>query len=286
MLFNYLDKKSDWMKFLRFKNKADSLNQDISIKTGFLDDENKVVELKGEILDYFNADIKSILEKTVETHSLEDIEILSPTEPSKIVCIGLNYKDHAAELNLELPESPVIFIKPSTTVNRTGGIIIYPKISKQVDYEGELAVVIGKTTKQVSVEEADNHIFGYTVINDVTARDFTLGDGQWTRGKSCDGFAPIGPCIETDLDPLNQRIVTKVNGEIKQNSNTNQMIFSPQEIISYISQTMTLKAGDVIATGTPPGVGPMDADSIVEVTIEDIGTLKNHLIGNNEQNNN
>ena len=266
------------MKFLRFKNKPDSLNQDTSIKAGFLDDENKVVELKGDILDYFNADIKSILDDSVETHSLDDIEILSPTEPSKIVCIGLNYKDHAAELNLELPESPVIFIKPSTTVNSTDSIVVYPKISSQVDYEGELAVVIGKTTKQVSAEDADNHIFGYTVINDVTARDFTLGDGQWTRGKSCDGFAPIGPCIETDLDPLNQRIVTKVNGEIKQNSNTSQMIFSPQEIISYVSQTMTLKAGDIIATGTPPGVGPMDADSIVEVTIADIGTLKNYLI--------
>ena len=274
------------MKFLRFKNNKDSINNDYKLKTGFLDDEGKVIELKGDILDYFNADIETILENMVESHSLEDIDILPPTDPSKIVCIGLNYKDHAAELNLELPESPVIFIKPSTTVNRAGGIIIYPRISKQVDYEGELAVVIGKDAMQLSVEEADNHIFGYTVINDVTARDFTLKDGQWTRGKSCDGFAPIGPCIETDLDPLNQRIVTKVNGEIKQNSNTNQMIFSPQEIISYVSQTMTLKAGDVIATGTPPGVGPMDADSIVEVTIEDIGTLKNHLVRNNEQNNN
>ena len=274
------------MKFLRFKNNKDSINNDYKLKTGFLDDEGKVIELKGDILDYFNAEIETILENMVESHSLEDIDILPPTDPSKIVCIGLNYKDHAAELNLMLPESPVIFIKPSTTVNRAGGIIIYPRISKQVDYEGELAVVIGKDAMQLSVEEADNHIFGYTVINDVTARDFTLKDGQWTRGKSCDGFAPIGPCIETDLDPLNQRIVTKVNGEIKQNSNTNQMIFSPQEIISYVSQTMTLKAGDVIATGTPPGVGPMDADSIVEVTIEDIGTLKNHLVRNNEQNNN
>lgn len=266
------------MKFLRFKNKRDSLNDDTSLKAGFLDEENKVVELKGDILDYHKKDIKSILENRVQTHSLEDIEIQSPTDPSKIVCIGLNYRDHAKELNLELPESPVIFIKPSTTVNRTDNIVVYPKISKQVDYEGELAVVIGKTTKQVSVEEADEYIFGYTIINDVTARDFTLGDGQWTRGKSCDGFAPIGPCIETDLDPLNQKIVTKVNGETKQNSNTSQMIFSPQEIISYVSQTMTLEKGDVIATGTPPGVGPMESDSIVEVSIEDIGTLKNYLI--------
>ena len=266
------------MKFLRFKNKRDSLNYDLKIKSGFLDDDGKVIELKGDILDYFNADIKNILDSRLESHSLDDIEILSPTEPSKIVCIGLNYKDHAAELNLELPQSPVIFIKPSTTINHTENKIIYPKISSQVDYEGELAVVIGKETKQVSTEEADDCIFGYTIINDVTARDFTLGDGQWTRGKSCDGFAPIGPYIETDLDPLNQRIVTKVNGETRQNSNTSQMIFSPQEIISYISQTMTLNPGDIIATGTPPGVGEMKANSTVEVEIEDIGTLKNYLV--------
>ena len=266
------------MKFLRFKNKADSLNYDSKIKSGFLDDDGKVVELKGDILDYFDKDIKTILDNIIESHSLEDIEILSPTEPSKIVCIGLNYKDHAKELNLELPESPVIFIKPSTTINYTNNNIIYPKVSSQVDYEGELAVVIGKEAKQVSKEEANNYIFGYTIINDVTARDFTLGDGQWTRGKSCDGFAPIGPFIETDLDPLNQIITTKVNGEIRQNSNTNQMIFSPQEILSYISQTMTLNPGDIIATGTPPGVGEMKANSTVEVEIEDIGTLRNYLI--------
>ena len=266
------------MKFLRFKNKANSLNYDSKNKSGFLDDDGKVIELKGDILDYFNKDIKEALDNIMESHSLEDIEILSPTEPSKIVCIGLNYKDHAKELNLELPESPVIFIKPSTTINKTNSNIIYPKVSSQVDYEGELAVVIGKETKQVSVEEADDYIFGYTIINDVTARDFTLGDGQWTRGKSCDGFAPIGPFIETDLDPLNQRIITKVNGETRQDSNTNQMIFSPQEILSYISQTMTLNPGDIIATGTPPGVGEMKANSTVEVEIEDIGTLRNYLI--------
>ena len=265
------------MKFLRFKKKIDEVNQDDSIKSGFLDDE-KVVELEGEILDYFSKDLNFILESMVESHSLEDIEIEAPVDPSKIVCIGLNYRDHAKELNLELPESPVIFIKPSTAINKTNNIVIYPKISKQVDYEGELAVVIGKETKQASPEEADDSIFGYTIINDVTARDFTLGDGQWTRGKSCDGFAPIGPFIETELDPLNQNIVTKVNDEIRQDSNTSQMIFSPQEIISYVSQTMTLNPGDVIATGTPPGVGEMKADSIVEVTIEDIGTLKNYLI--------
>ena len=265
------------MKFLRFKNKADSLNNDSRIKSGFLDGE-KVVEIKGDILDYFDKDINFILESMLESHSLDDIEIEAPVEPSKIVCIGLNYKDHAKEMNEELPEKPVIFIKPSTTVNKANSIIVYPKISSRVDYEGELGAVIGKTTKKVTAEEADDCILGYTIVNDVTSRDFTLGDGQWTRGKSCDGFAPIGPYIETDLDPLDQKIVTKVNDEIKQNSNTCQMIFSPQEIISYVSQTMTLNPGDIIATGTPPGVGPMEADSIVEVTIEEIGTLKNYLI--------
>ena len=266
------------MKFLRFKNKRDSLNEGREIKSGFLDEENKVVELKGDVLDYFNADIHAILDDIVESHSLEDIELESPVEPSKIVCIGLNYTDHAKEMNEELPDKPTIFIKPSTAINKTNNIIIYPKISSRVDYEGELGVVIGKTAKQVTPEEADDNIFGYTVINDVTARDFTLGDGQWTRGKSCDGFAPIGPYVETELDPLNQSIVTKVNGEIRQNSSTSKMIFSPQEILSYVSQTMTFNPGDIIATGTPPGVGPMEADSIVEVTIKDIGTLRNHLI--------
>ena len=266
------------MKFLRFKNKRDSLNEGREIKSGFLDDDNKVIELKGDILDYHGKGIKAILDDIVESHSIDEIEIESPCEPSKIVCIGLNYRDHAKEMNEELPERPTIFIKPSTAINKTGNTVIYPKISNRIDYEGELAAVIGKETKQVSPQEAEDCIFGYTIINDVTARDFTLGDGQWTRGKSCDGFAPLGPYIETELDPMNQRIVTKVNGEIRQNSNTSQMIFSPQEIISYVSQTMTFNPGDVIATGTPPGVGPMDADSIVEVTIEDIGTLRNHLI--------
>lgn len=265
------------MKFLRFKKKISEFNDDDSIKSGFYDGE-KVIELKEDLLSYFKSNLNEIKEDIVESHSLDDVEIIAPTYPSKIVCIGLNYKDHAKELNLELPEKPVIFIKPNSALNGTEKEIIYPRVSSQVDYEGELAAVIGKAAKKVSKEDADDYIFGYTIINDVTARDFTLGDGQWTRGKSCDGFAPIGPFIETDLDPLKQKIITKVDGEIRQNSNTSMMIFSPQEIIEYISQTTTLNPGDIIATGTPPGVGPMDACSTVEVTIEDIGTLRNYLI--------
>ena len=259
------------MKFLRFMTPDEE-----NIKSGLYDGE-KVIELKGDVLDYFKSEDK-IKESTIESYTLDDIEIQSPVNPSKIVCIGLNYKDHAKELNLDLPNEPVIFLKANSTLNKTESQIIYPKISKQVDYEGELAIVIGAETKQVSPKEAKDHIFGYTIINDVTARDFTLNDGQWVRGKSCDGFAPIGPFIETEMDPLNQRIVTKVDDEIKQDSNTRNMIFSPYEIVSYISQSMTLYPGDLIATGTPPGVGPMDAGSTVEVYIEDIGTLKNYLI--------
>lgn len=265
------------MKFLRFKSKKDDFNTSTDIKTGLFYGE-KVIELKGDLLDYHNADIEDIKNNVISSHSLEDIEIESPTDPSKIVCIGLNYKDHAKELNLELPESPVIFIKPSNAVNKTESDIVYPKISKQVDYEGELAIVIGEKTKNVEIDEADDYIFGYTIINDVTARDFTLKDGQWTRGKSCDGFAPFGPFIETELDPLNQKIITRVDGQIRQDSNTAEMIFSPQEIVSYISQTMTLNPGDVLATGTPPGVGEMKAGSTVEVEIGDIGILRNFLI--------
>ncbi len=263
------------MKFLRFKKKKDNSK----IKTGLFMD-GKIAELKEDISYYFNTESND--RDIVKYHSMEDIEIEAPCTPSKIVCIGLNYKDHAKELGLELPKSPVIFIKANSTLNKTESNIIYPNVSSQVDYEGELAAVIGKTTKKADIQEAKDSIFGYTIINDVTARDFTLGDGQWTRGKSCDGFAPIGPFIETDLDPMNQKIMTKVNNQIKQDSNTKNMIFSPYEIISYISQTMTLNPGDIIATGTPPGVGPMEADSTVEVYIEDIGCLKNFLIKEND----
>ena len=260
------------MKFLRFKVKNDT-----KIQTGIFH-ADQIFQLKGDVIDYFKMDPDDIRDNIELIYTMEDIIIEAPTEPSKIVCIGLNYKDHAKELNLELPDNPVIFIKANSSLNKTESNIIYPKISKQVDYEGELAVVIGKKTKQVSPEEAKDNIFGYTIINDVTARDFTLGDGQWTRGKSCDTFAPIGPFIETELDPSNLQIITRVDSDIKQESNTENMIFSPYEIISYVSQTMTLNPGDVIATGTPPGVGPMEAGSTVKVYIEGIGTLKNYLV--------
>lgn len=258
------------MKFLRFKS-------DEEIKTGYMDDD-KVVELEGDILDYFNADISKIKEDIVKTHSLDDIEIIKPVDPSKVVCVGLNYKDHADELEMALPDHPIIFIKPSSAVIGPNENIVNPPVSKQVDYEAELGVVIGKDCKNASVEEAGDFIFGYTIVNDVTARDLQEYDDQWTRSKSYDTFCPIGPVIDTEFVAEDKKIQSFVNGEIRQDSNISNMIFSPFELVSFMSQVMTLKAGDVIATGTPPGVGPIAVDGIVELKIEGIGTLANKLV--------
>ena len=248
------------MKFLRFKYEN-------KIKNGYYDGE-KVVELKKNILEYFNKETKDISNDFLESYSLNDIKILNPVKPSKIICIGLNYKDHAKEMNLELPKAPVTFIKPSSAVISTGDNIIYPDNSTRVDYEAELAVVIGEKTFNVSKEEAKNKIFGYTIMNDVTARDFTYADGQWTRGKSCDTFAPLGPFIETEMDPLDQDIKLTINNQVKQDSNTKNMIFSPYDLIEYISKNITLYPGDIISTGTPPGVGPMEKESNIKISIK------------------
>ena len=258
------------MKFLRFKDEN-------KIKNGYYDGE-KVIELEKNILSYFKKTPEDISNDFLESYSTDEINIINPVEPSKIICIGLNYKDHAKEMNLELPETPVIFIKPSNTVIGCGDNIIYPNNSTRVDYEGELAVVIGEKTSTVKKEEAKEKIFGYTIMNDVTARDFTYSDGQWTRGKSCDTFAPLGPFIETEMNPMNQNIKLTINNEIKQNSNTKNMIFTPYDLIEYISQNITLYPGDIISTGTPPGVGPMEKESNIKISIDDIGTLINKLI--------
>ncbi|MDP3066936.1 MAG: fumarylacetoacetate hydrolase family protein, partial [Methanobacteriaceae archaeon] len=202
-----------------------------------------------------------------------------PVQPSKVVCVGLNYRDHAEELNMEIPDEPILFLKPHTAVIGHGASIIYPPQSHQVDYEAELAVVVGKDAHKISKENAFDYIAGYTILNDVTARDLQRKDGQWTRAKSFDTFCPIGPWIETDLDPGNQNISLLLNGQLKQKSNTRNMIFSVEELVSFISNIMTLKPGDVIATGTPPGVGSMQVGDMVEVEVEGIGVLKNRVLG-------
>jgi len=208
-------------------------------------------------------------------YALDEVKLLPPVMPSKIVAIGLNYKDHAEEVKFELPEEPLIFLKPGSAVIGHLDHIIYPAMSRRVDFEGELGIVIGKTAKGVSEEKADAFILGYTCFNDVTARDLQGKDGQWTRAKGFDTFAPIGPWIETELDPTCLRLETFLNRERKQASDTSHLIFTPRRLVSFISQIMTLYPGDCIATGTPSGIGPMEAGDTVEVRIEGIGSLVN-----------
>jgi 2-keto-4-pentenoate hydratase/2-oxohepta-3-ene-1,7-dioic acid hydratase in catechol pathway len=206
-------------------------------------------------------------------------KVLPPVMPSKVVCVGLNYRDHAKELGFDLPKEPLIFLKPGSAVIGHLDNILYPEQSERVDYEAELAVVISGRCSKVSPEEVFNYILGYTCLNDVTARDLQIKDGQWTRAKSFDTFCPIGPCIETEIsNPHNLDIRLVLNGEIKQSSNTSNLIFSVSELISTISHIMTLDEGDVIATGTPSGIGPMNRGDKVCVEIEGIGTLENILI--------
>jgi 2-keto-4-pentenoate hydratase/2-oxohepta-3-ene-1,7-dioic acid hydratase in catechol pathway len=256
------------MKIIQFK-------KDGKEKTGLLEN-NRVTELSCSTLEAISSlSIEKYKKNSI--YKIEDIKIESPILPSKIVCVGLNYVDHATELNMDIPEEPIIFLKPATAVIGHLNNIFYPNSSKQPDYEAEIGIVISKEAKKVNEQGANEFIGGYTVFNDVTARDLQQKDGQWTRAKSFDTFAPIGPCIETELDPMNENISLKLNNVIKQNSNTKNMIFSVYELVEFISNIMTLKPGDVIATGTPPGVGSMNVEDIVEVEVEGIGVLKNYV---------
>lgn len=218
------------------------------------------------------------LKTTNRYHKLSEVKLLPPCTPSKIVALGLNYLSHAREVKMSVPAEPLLFLKPSTSVIGTDDNIIYPESSQQVDYEGELGVVIRTRTRRVSTENAMSHVLGYTCFNDITARDLQYKDKQWTRAKGFDTFAAIGPCLETELDPGNVFVETYLNGELKQRANTNDLIFSVPELVSFISHIMTLLPGDVIATGTPSGIGPMKPGDTVEVRIEPIGTLRNYIV--------
>jgi len=204
------------------------------------------------------------------------IRFLPPVEPTKIVCVGLNYRDHAEELGMELPEEPVLFLKPPSAVIGHDEPIELPDCGR-VDYEGELAVVIARKCKNVSRNEALSYVLGYTCFNDVTARDLQRKDGQWTRSKSFDTFAPIGPYVVCIDNPSNLKIETRVNGIVKQSSTTSNLIFDVPRLIEFVSGIMTLREGDVIATGTPSGVGPLNKGDVVEVEIEGIGVLRNYV---------
>lgn len=212
-----------------------------------------------------------------EVIPLSEVTLLPPCQPSKIVCVGLNYVRHAEELKMSLPDEPILFLKPPSSVLAPEGRIVLPQSSKQVDFEGEMAVVIGKRCRNIKADEADGHILGYTCFNDVTARDLQKKDGQWTRAKSFDTFAPFGPWIGK-IDPSNAEIRTRINGRTMQSSNTSDLIFSVPRLVQFISSVMTLEPGDVIATGTPPGVGQLQRGDVVEVEIEGIGVLRNTAV--------
>lgn len=251
------------MKFIRFLINGKE-------KNGIVIEEDQTVrEIKGDFFDKYE-----ILENQ---YSLLEIKYLPPCMPSKIIALGLNYFDHAEELKLKIPEEPLIFLKPSTAVIGHKENIVYPKMTERLDYEAELGVIIKNKVKNIKPKEVYENILGYTCFNDVTARDLQKKDGQWTRSKSFDTFAPLGPYIVTDLEPNNLEIKLRQNGKVKQHSSTSKMIFKIEEIVSFISQIMTLNPGDVIVTGTPSGVGELQVGDVVEVEIEGIGTLTNYI---------
>lgn len=208
---------------------------------------------------------------------LSDVKLLPPATPTKVVAVGLNYVDHAREMNLTVPDEPLLFLKPASSVIGHGDSIIIPSQSSRVDYEAELAIVIGTKAKDVSSKDASNYILGYTCLNDVTARDLQAKDGQWTRAKGFDTFCPIGPWIETEVFPSDMEISLILNGKTKQHSRTSQLIFDCFQLVEFISSVMTLYPGDVIATGTTSGIGPVADGDIVEVKIEGIGSLINKV---------
>jgi 2-keto-4-pentenoate hydratase/2-oxohepta-3-ene-1,7-dioic acid hydratase in catechol pathway len=212
---------------------------------------------------------------TGEEIPLDTVRLLAPVLPSKMVCIARNYVEHAKEMGNPIPETPVLFIKPATSVIGPGDPIPIPPGSGRVDHEAELAVVIGRLCRRADEHEAMSAVLGFTCANDVTSRDWQKSDVQWARAKGSDGFGPLGPWIETDLDPSDLELASRVNGELRQKARTSEMTLSPAALISHISQTITLLPGDVVLTGTPPGVGPMVPGDTVEIEIEGIGVLEN-----------
>lgn len=229
--------------------------------------EDKVGEISGNIFGRYKRN-------EVQT-PLAEVKLLAPTEPSKIVCVGRNYVEHAKELGNEVPKVPLIFLKPPSSIIPNGGTVILPPQSSQVEHEAELVVVIGKRGRNITAEQAKRHIFGYTIGNDITARDLQKTDGQWTRAKGFDTFCSFGPWIDTEFDPADAVITCRVNGQMRQMASTRDMVFNVGTLIAYISSVMTLEPGDLIFTGTPAGVGELRNGDEVLVEIEGLGVLKN-----------
>ena len=245
------------MRIIRF-------SQGESAKYGVLDGE-RISELEGEP---FEA-----IRETGNTYELQDVKLLAPVQPKKIVLVGLNFASHAAEIHQQTPKEPLIFFKPTSAIVASEDTIELPVQSSQVEIEAELTVVIGKTAKNVSQEQVSDHILGYTIANDVTARDIQFSDLQWARSKAFDTFCPVGPWIETEFDPSDKRISSTINGETKQDASTSEMVYSPEYLVSYISQNFTLEPGDIVLTGSPAGISKIASGDRVECTVEGIGTL-------------
>jgi len=224
-----------------------------------------------------DGDVEGLPSRRMDSIPLAQAVLLPPVEPSKIVCVGRNYREHAAELDHEVPVEPLLFFKPPSALLAPAATILRPKVSARTDYEGELGVVIGRRARRLREDEdVRPYILGYTCVDDFTARDLQDKDGQWTRAKGFDTFCPVGPLVIDGLDPwAGVQVETRVNGEIRQSGNTRDFIFALDVVIRYISQIMTLEPGDLIATGTPKGVGPVVAGDVVEVSIEGVGTLRN-----------
>jgi 2-keto-4-pentenoate hydratase/2-oxohepta-3-ene-1,7-dioic acid hydratase in catechol pathway len=235
--------------------------------------------VEGAEVEILNGDpLYSGIARRGERIALAEVRLLAPVIPrSKVICVGKNYADHAAEMGGEVPKEPIIFIKPNTSVIGPGELIQWPKQSARVDHEAELAIVISRICKEVPKSRFEDVIFGYTLANDVTARDIQKSDGQWTRGKSFDTFCPLGPWIDTDFKPTTQRITAKIDGELRQDATLDQMVFDIPTIIEFITSAMTLLPGDVILTGTPAGIGPMNPGGRVEIAVEGLGTLENRV---------
>ncbi len=216
------------------------------------------------------------------TRALEHVKLVAPATPSKLVCVGRNYAEHAAELGNEVPPEPLIFLKPPSTVIGPDAPVVYPAISKRVDHEGELALMIGTRCRNLAEEDAARVIYGYTVANDVTARDLQKADGQWTRGKGFDTFAPVGPWIDTDFDPANKTVRCLVNDQVRQEGNTSLLIYSIGRVLSHVTRFMTLEPGDLVLTGTPAGVGAVQPGDVMTVEVEGLGQLRNPVIDEDE----
>lgn len=252
------------MKIARFSH-------DSRIAFGIVDDDELVV-LSGDPM-FAGYD------PTGERVPVRDVTLLAPSIPrSKVVAVGRNYRAHAAEFGNEVPAEPLLFLKPNTSVVGPGDAIVLPPQSEQIDFEGELAVVIGKIAKNVAADAALDYVFGYTVANDVSARDLQRSDGQWARAKGFDSFCPLGPVVDTEFDTTQARIVSRVNGQVKQDAPLSDMVHSVADIVAYVSAAFTLLPGDVILTGTPEGVGPIVSGDTVDIEVTGLGVLSNPVV--------